>query len=169
MPVLLQFMNKAYLLIGGNVGNRSQNLHKAIEIIDGDYGKVLHRSGVYETAAWGKTDQPAFLNQALELETSLTAEALMTALLEAEEKMGRKRQEKYGPRTIDIDILLFNNAVINSPHLTVPHPQLANRRFALQPLRDIAAGYIHPVLKKNITQLLSECPDTLPVKKFSGM
>jgi 2-amino-4-hydroxy-6-hydroxymethyldihydropteridine diphosphokinase len=162
-------MNKAYLLIGGNVGNRTQNLQKAIGFIDGKHGKVLHRSAVYETAAWGKTDQPAFLNQALELDTLLAADELMKALLATEEEMGRKRHEKYGPRIIDIDMLLFNDAIINTELLVVPHPQLPNRRFALQPLNDIAPGYKHPVVKKTIKHLLAICADQLPVKKFSGV
>ena len=161
-------MNKVYLLIGGNVGNRVQNLQKAVELIDAGCGKITQQSPLYETAAWGKTDQPAFLNQALELHTHLTAPALMTALLQAEEAMGRKRGEKFGPRIIDMDILLFNHDIINSDHITVPHPQLANRRFALQPLADIAAAYVHPVLNKSIAGLLADCPDQLPVKKFSG-
>jgi 2-amino-4-hydroxy-6-hydroxymethyldihydropteridine diphosphokinase len=91
----------------------------------------------------------------------------MTALLQAEEAMGRKRLEKFGPRIIDMDILLFNHDIINSDHITVPHPQLVNRRFALQPLADIAAAYVHPVLHKSIAGLLAICPDQLPVKKFS--
>ncbi len=162
-------MNKSYLLIGGNVGNRHEYLLQAAGFIGTLAGDIDRRSALYETAAWGKTDQAAFLNQALELYTGLGPDALMEILLGIEERMGRKRGEKYGPRVIDIDILLYNNAVIHNPLLTVPHPQLANRRFALEPLQEIAAGYIHPLLHKTIAQLLLECPDPLPVKKFSQL
>lgn len=160
-------MNIVYLLTGGNVGNRQQYLENAALLIETACGKITRRSAVYETAAWGKTDQAAFLNQALELSTLLDPGELMKALLLIEQKTGRERSEKYGPRTIDIDILLFNSAIIQSALVTVPHPQMANRRFVLVPLNEIAAGYIHPILKKTVSQLLAICPDTLPVKKFS--
>ncbi len=160
-------MNKAYLLTGGNTGNREQYLLQSANLISAACGKIVKKSALYETGAWGKTDQPAFLNQALELHTLLPAALLMTALLSIEEQMGRKRLEKYGPRIIDIDILLFNSEIIHSLRVTIPHPELANRRFALIPLNEIAPGYIHPVLQKSIAQLLQICPDELPVKKFS--
>jgi 2-amino-4-hydroxy-6-hydroxymethyldihydropteridine diphosphokinase len=160
-------MNKVYLLTGGNVGNRQQYLQESADLIEAACGTITARSSVYETAAWGKTDQAAFLNQALELATALPADKLMETLLAIEQMAGRKRAEKYGPRTIDIDILLYNQEIMQTPFLTIPHPQMANRRFVLQPLSEIAAGCIHPVLKKSITQLLQICPDPLPVKKFS--
>lgn len=162
-------MNSVYLLTGGNVGNRQQYLQESARLIEAACGKIINHSSVYETAAWGKTDQCAFLNQALELLTSLTASELMKQLLRIEETCGRKRTEKYGPRTIDIDILLFNYAVVQSSFLTIPHPQMANRRFVLEPLNEIAPAYLHPVLKKTITQLLADCTDPLPVKKFSAV
>jgi len=160
-------MNIVYLLTGGNVGNRQQYLENAALLIETACGKITRRSAVYETAAWGKTDQAAFLNQALELSTLLDPGELMKALLLIEQKTGRERSEKYGPRTIDIDILLFNSAIVQSVLVTIPHPKMANRRFVLVPLNKIAAGYMHPVLKKTVSQLLAICPDTLPVKKFS--
>jgi len=160
-------MNIVYLLTGGNVGNRQQYLENAALLIETACGKITRRSAIYETAAWGKTDQAAFLNQALELSTLLDPGELMKALLLIEQKTGRERSEKYGPRTIDIDILLFNSAIVRSVLVTIPHPQMANRRFVLVPLNEIAAGYMHPVLKKTVSQLLAICPDTLPVKKFS--
>jgi 2-amino-4-hydroxy-6-hydroxymethyldihydropteridine diphosphokinase len=160
-------MNKVYLLTGGNVGNRRQYLQESARLIEAASGKITSHSAIYETAAWGKTDQAAFLNQALELMTLLTPGVLMEQLLEIEQTAGRQRLEKYGPRTIDIDILFFNNDIISTPLLTIPHPQIAARRFVLEPMNELAPAYIHPVLKKSIAQLLLECPDPLPVKKFS--
>lgn len=159
-------MNKAYLLTGGNMGQPEVSLALALELIGKHCGKVSARSSLYETAAWGKNDQPVFLNQALLVETELEAGELLTQILAIEKNIGRIRLEKYGPRIIDIDILLFNHDVYNEPHLKIPHPQLPNRRFALTPLTEIADGYIHPVLKKTIAQLLKECPDKLPVNKL---
>jgi len=159
-------MNKAYLLIGGNLGDRHQNLSAAREIIRQTCGNILQTSAIYETSAWGKTDQPAFLNQALEISTSLSAEKLLQCLLIAEHTMGRIRKEKMGPRKIDMDILFFNDAIIHQPDLKIPHPQLHNRRFALMPMHEIAPALIHPLFKKTITQLLKESKDELPVNKL---
>lgn len=167
--ILLQYMNTVYLLTGGNVGNRAQYLQETAHHIEARCGKIIRRSAIYETAAWGKTDQASFLNQALELSTLLAPEPLMQQLLSIEQQSGRKRTEKYGPRTIDIDILLFNHDIIETPMLTVPHSRMALRRFVLQPLSEIASAYVHPVFQKTIVQLLAVCPDPLPVKKFSAM
>jgi len=103
----------------------------------------------------------------LELMTMLAPGFLMEQLLEIEQMAGRQRREKYGPRTIDIDILFFNDDIISTPLLTVPHPHIALRRFVLEPMNELAPAYIHPVLRKSIAQLLDDCPDPLPVKKFS--
>lgn len=102
----------------------------------------------------------------LQLETTLTSDELLKKILWIEERIGRKREEKYGPRIIDIDILLFNDEVIKTEGLTIPHPQMQNRRFVLEPLNEIAADIRHPVLQKTIGELLSECPDKLAVQKF---
>ena len=160
-------MNHAYLLTGGNLGERAENLQMANQLIAAQTGRILKTSGVFETAAWGKTSQPDYLNQALLIETDLSPTALLQALLAIEKQLGRLRQEKYGARIIDIDILFFNDAIIRSPELVVPHPHLQNRRFVLVPLAEIAAGYLHPVLKKTVETLLTECPDPLNVKKYS--
>jgi 2-amino-4-hydroxy-6-hydroxymethyldihydropteridine diphosphokinase len=159
-------MNRTYLLIGGNVGNRHQNLEKAAQLIDGQAGKIVQRSAIYETEAWGKSDQPAFLNQVLEVETGLDPHPLLDTILQIEQAMGRERKEKYGPRTIDIDILLYNDIELDTDELVIPHPQMHLRRFALSPLAEIAPQVIHPFFKKSVDQLLLECPDKLAVKKL---
>lgn len=159
-------MNISYLLIGGNQGDRMDYLAKARERITGSGCAILEHSSVYETAAWGKTDQPAFLNQALLIRTPLDAPALLSVLLEIELGLGRRREEKYGARIIDIDILFFNKEIISLPQLVVPHPQIQNRRFALVPLEEIAPQWIHPVFQLTISRLLAECPDKLDVKKI---
>ncbi|MEK7198695.1 MAG: 2-amino-4-hydroxy-6-hydroxymethyldihydropteridine diphosphokinase, partial [Bacteroidota bacterium] len=120
-----------------------------------------------ETAAWGRTDQPSFYNQALALETALSPEDLMLKLLEIEIAMGRKRKEKLGPRIIDLDILLIDNLILSTTLLQIPHPALPFRRFALLPLFEIAPEIIHPILHKTIAQLLADCSDELDVQKKS--
>jgi len=160
-------MNEAYLLIGGNIGDRMQYLSKAKQAIEKECGEIVNQSSIYETEAWGMTNQSAFLNQALMIKTKLPAEDLLQTLLNIEEQLGRKRAVKYGPRIIDIDILMFNDDIINIHHLKIPHPEMQNRRFALQCLNDVAPGKIHPVLKRTVAQLLAECTDPLTVNKFS--
>lgn len=159
-------INRCFVLTGGNLGNRAQNLHSAKELIATRCGVLTAQSAVYETAAWGLIQQPPFLNQALAIETWLEPEALLQQLLEIELLLGRQRFEKYGPRTIDIDILFYNDSIIETNSLTIPHPQLHLRRFALTALCDIAPLYSHPTKKKTITALLDECTDNLDVHKF---
>jgi 2-amino-4-hydroxy-6-hydroxymethyldihydropteridine diphosphokinase len=157
-------MNISYLLIGGNEGDRPAHLAEARAKISLSAGPILQSSSIYETAPWGKAGQPDFLNQALEISTRLDAPALMKRMLEVEEAMGRRRLEKYGPRIIDIDILFFNDAIIREPGLVIPHPELANRRFVLTPMEEIAPKWRHPVLNRTVRELLAECTDPLEVK-----
>ncbi|HEX9510333.1 MAG TPA: 2-amino-4-hydroxy-6-hydroxymethyldihydropteridine diphosphokinase [Puia sp.] len=159
-------MNISFLLIGGNEGNRRVQLAKACESIEGAGCRILRRSSLYETAPWGKTDQNDFLNQALQIQTSLDAPVLMDTLLEIEETMGRRRLEKYGSRIIDIDMLFFNEEIIHFPRLIIPHPEIQNRRFALVPMEEIAPEYRHPVLRQSIRELLAICPDKLEVRRL---
>jgi 2-amino-4-hydroxy-6-hydroxymethyldihydropteridine diphosphokinase len=159
-------MNKAYLLTGGNTGNRLENLALAAAHIHKMAGPVLRSSAIYETAAWGNTQQAPFLNQVLVVQTPLDAPALMGALLQIEAQMGRARTVKNAPRNIDIDILFFNKAIHSATDLTVPHPQIPNRRFVLVPLNELSPGLVHPVLRKTVRRLLAECTDPLDVKKF---
>jgi len=159
-------MNKAFLLIGGNLGNRKLNLSKARSIIHQRCGNIIKSSSLYETAAWGDVVQASFLNQVLVIQTRLTAADLLQCMLHAEQKMGRVRRQNSGPRTIDIDLLFFNDDIIKMTGLEVPHPRLHLRKFVLEPLNEVAPGYIHPVFQKPISQLLAECPDNLPVQKL---
>lgn len=161
-----QYMNNVYLLTGGNLGDRKSNLLQASNFIEQSAGSLVARSGIYETAAWGITEQDAFLNQVLLIHTQLESHKLLQTLLSIEERLGRKRAAKYGPRIIDIDILFYNNEIIKSPDLTVPHPEIQNRRFVLEPLYEIAPGYVHPVFNKTVQQLLEECNDPLQVSVY---
>lgn len=149
------------------MGDRFRFLDKAMKMIAANCGKVIRASSVYETAAWGLTDQPAFLNQALEIETLLLPEQLLAALLAIETSLGRIRTVKMGPRTVDLDILLAGQLVVDTPALQIPHPALPFRRFALVPLCEIAPMLIHPVSGKSIAALLQECTDPLNVQKKS--
>jgi len=159
-------MNKLYLLLGSNMGNSRARLSNAIVRIEKQIGPVMRRSSLYSTAAWGNTDQPDFLNQVIIVHTGLTAKQTMQSILQIEEKMGRVRTVKNAPRIIDIDILFFNREIINHEQLTVPHPQIQNRRFVLIPLNELSPNLKHPVLNQSVHQLLIHCPDKLNVKKF---
>lgn len=161
-------MNKAYLSLGSNEGNRQQMLDSALAHIEQVCGNVSLQSSVYETAAWGLEDQPGFLNMAVAIATPLTATQLLSAIRNIETHLGRKREIKWGQRTIDIDILFYNNDIIESTDLVIPHPRLHERRFVLVPLMEIAPNFVHPRLHKSITALLAACEDVLEVRKTSS-
>jgi len=155
-----------FLLLGTNLGDRKKNLATARKAIEVSVGTILKTSSIYQTAAWGKTDQPDFLNQALEVQTALPAENVLAEILKIEHTMGRTRDEHWGERIIDIDILLFEKEMISSTTLEIPHPKLANRRFALEPLAEIGGDMIHPVLQLTIREMLEQCPDVLEVRRI---
>ena len=161
-------MNKAFLLTGGNIGHPFITLEKAMQAIGRQCGPIIKHSSIYKTAAWGNEEQPDFLNQVLQVDTEMEPEQLLGTLLDIEQQLGRTRNKKYDPRTIDIDILFYNNLILKTEKLEIPHPRLHLRRFVLVPLNEVASGLVHPVFNKTISQLLDECPDVLNVKKFSG-
>ena len=159
-------MNKVYLLLGSNQQNPHKQLEVAKKNIAQQIGSIKRRSAIYQTAAWGNTKQPNFLNQVIIVETKLTAEQTMQTILSIEKKMGRIRTKKNAPRIIDIDILFFNKEIIHTKNLEVPHPQLQNRNFVLIPLNQLSPNLKHPVLQKTIHHLLTTSPDTLTVNKI---
>jgi 2-amino-4-hydroxy-6-hydroxymethyldihydropteridine diphosphokinase len=159
-------MINVFLLLGSNLGNRELYLQKAINLIELDIAPVTKRSAIYLTQSWGKTDEPDYLNQVIEIQTTLNAQGVLDKVLAIEIVLGRQRQVKWGSRTIDIDILFYGDEVINQPGLVVPHPELHKRRFTLVPLAQIAPKFVHPVLKKDISQLKNELIDDLVVKKL---
>lgn len=160
-------MARTYIILGSNMGNRQQSLERASGTIHAEVGPVLNQSSIYETEPWGFDHPNKFLNQVLEVETSMDPESLLHRLLEVEKMAGRTRDvERYSPRTIDIDILFYNNLILNSKSLIIPHPRMENRKFALIPLCELTPSFRHPVLNKTVRQLLTDCKDASDVRIF---
>jgi 2-amino-4-hydroxy-6-hydroxymethyldihydropteridine diphosphokinase len=153
----------AYLLLGSNLGDRAAYLRQAQQTLASTAGSIIAASAYYETAAWGVEEQPAFLNQVLAVRTALSAPELLAACQAAEQQAGRERLQHWGARTLDVDILLYGQAIINTPTLVVPHPALPERRFALVPLAEIAPQLLHPQLHQTVAALLAHCSDPLAV------
>jgi 2-amino-4-hydroxy-6-hydroxymethyldihydropteridine diphosphokinase len=158
--------NSIFILLGSNLGDRPTNLALARQEISRLIGKIITTSSVYKTAPWGNTNQPDFYNQVIEISSLLHPGQLLDGILEIETTMGRQRAVKWGPRIIDIDILLWGSRVIKSQSLTIPHPDLPHRRFTLLPLSEIAPNFIHPGERKTILTLLAACTDKLEVEKI---
>jgi len=154
-------MNKVLILIGGNEGERFQNIEEAITLIKEKVGIIKLKSSIVESEPWGFEHQQDFLNQVIEVETALNLQQLLSACQEIEKTLGRrpKKSTGYEGRTMDIDILFFNDCTIDTENLIVPHPRLHERRFTLLPLVEKWPNYIHPILNKSMLELLNECND----------
>ncbi len=150
--------------MGGNQGDVKRSFDRCIDLLEKNAGHVYTRSRMYSTKAWGPVPQPHFLNMAIGLHSMMPPEMLLRKMLDIEKTLGRKRDLKYGPRTIDIDMLFYGHQYIDRKDLKVPHPELQNRRFALIPCCDIAPAFIHPLFHKSLATLLDECTDQLEVK-----
>jgi 2-amino-4-hydroxy-6-hydroxymethyldihydropteridine diphosphokinase len=156
-----------YLSLGSNVGDRGSHLQEAISRLESG-GHVVSISSLYETAPVEVTNQPSFLNCAVEIETTKMPNQLMADVLAIEREMGRQRTRNKGPRTIDIDILLFGDSVVDSPEVTIPHPAMHERRFVLEPLAEIASDAWHPVFKKTVREMMDALPMGQAVQKIGN-
>lgn len=154
-----------YIALGTNLGDRKTNLRAAIEAMPPDV-KVVEKSHIYETPPWGYEDQPAFLNMVVKAETSLEPESLLKYLKQIEAELGREKSVRWGPRLIDLDILFYDDLVIESPPLVIPHPRLHERAFVLVPLADIAPDLVHLVFHRKIGDLMAEI-DTQGINRIS--
>jgi 2-amino-4-hydroxy-6-hydroxymethyldihydropteridine diphosphokinase len=159
-------MNVAYLLIGGNLGDRLGYLKEAIANISSQCGTIKQLSAVYESESWGNLNQPNYLNQALELHTELDPHALLKCTMSIEDSLGRTREGLYGPRTVDIDILYFNDLMIQDNLLTIPHPRISERKFVLIPMNEIAEMHYDPIIKLTVNEMIKICKDNLSVHLY---
>jgi 2-amino-4-hydroxy-6-hydroxymethyldihydropteridine diphosphokinase len=142
--------------IGSNLGSREKTCLRALCLVSERAGVLKKQSLMHETRPWGVEDQPAFINMAAEIETEAEPRRLLKILKQIEEELGREETYRWGPRTIDLDILFYDDLVLDTPDLTVPHPLLHEREFVLLPLAEIAPDKVHPVMKKTVRELLSE-------------
>jgi len=159
-------LKTVYIALGSNLGDRAENLRLAREQIDAPDLRVMRTSSIYETAPRDVEDQPWFLNQVIECETDLFPRQLLGRLQKIERAMGRKRRTAKGPREIDLDILLFGNAVVKAPELEIPHPRLAERRFVLEPLAELVPEKKHPGTRRTMREMLASVTNQV-VRKFS--
>ena len=164
----MEEQHTVFLGTGSNIGDRNHNLWLARREIELRVGAIAAASGIYQTAPWGMRDQPDYLNQALKIRTFLDPESVLDRIQAIEKWMGRTKEVKWGARVIDIDILFYDDLVLTSRRLSIPHPHIADRRFVLVPLREIAAGWLHPVFQKTIAELAAETTDPLPVEFYSS-
>ncbi len=159
--------NQAYISLGGNVGNTQEIFQQALKKIEECIGEIVKGSSIYQTAAWGNTQQNDFLNQVIEIETDQSPIQLLDSLLTIEINFGRERKTAWGPRTLDLDILYFNQEIIKTVDLTVPHPRIKDRKFVLIPLNEIASNWKDPQHNQSINELLNSCLDELEVNKLN--
>lgn len=155
-----------FLSLGANLGNRGQNLQKAIVHLEMWGIKMIRSSSIYETEPVGKKNQPWFYNMVIKAETELSPEEVLKSIAAIEKSFGRERNEPFGPRPIDIDILFYGGLIIKQEGLSIPHPRLQDRKFVLVPLHEIEPRFMHPVLKKEMEELLKECCDTAIVRRL---
>ena len=158
-------MKRVFLGLGTNLGHREQNLEQAREALK-SFSEIKQASSIYETDAWGYEDQPQFLNQIVEIDTNLSPYKLLYNLKRIEKTIGRVKSFRWGPRLIDIDILLFDDRVIRLPFLTIPHKSMHERAFVLIPLAEIAPDYKHPIFKQTISELRDSLPNLDGVNKW---
>ncbi|WBL41984.1 2-amino-4-hydroxy-6-hydroxymethyldihydropteridine diphosphokinase [Algoriphagus halophytocola] len=165
MNTIRPMTENAVLILGGNRGAREELLKAAVEAV-GASNTIVKQSKIYETAAWGGVAKGPFLNQVIEIKTKLRAEELLELIQHIEKRLGRKRAEPWGDRTMDIDILFFGKTIIATDLLQVPHPFISQRKFVLIPLAEILPDFMHPVLGKSSQEMLRECEDKSQVKEY---
>jgi 2-amino-4-hydroxy-6-hydroxymethyldihydropteridine diphosphokinase len=156
--------NKVFIALGSNLGDRAENLKKAIHAIELNIGAIIRQSSVYKTQPWGNSNQPDYFNQVILVHSNMSPEECLFILSSVERQMGRIREERWGSRIIDLDLLYVDDIILHTEKLTLPHPGIAQRRFVLVPLVEIAPDIVHPQLQKNQRQLLNDCSDSLEVK-----
>jgi 2-amino-4-hydroxy-6-hydroxymethyldihydropteridine diphosphokinase len=161
-------MNEVCLMIGGNLGDRFLNMKSCVQMLEKNIGEMHLISSIYETEAWGKKDQPSFLNQAVILKTMLSPEQVLEQTQLIENKLGRKREEHWGARTMDIDILFYEDKILKNSNLIIPHPLIQERRFVLAPLVEIIPQFKHPILKQKIETLFIFCTDKSLINKIDN-
>ena len=159
--------NTIFLGLGTNLGNRKANLDHAISLIEERIGVLVIRSSIYETKAWGIEDQPDFYNLAIQIQSTLPPEKVLEEILQIELDMGRVRIQKWGERLIDIDILFYEDLILDTQNLKIPHPHIGERNFVLAPMAEIAPEFIHPISKISIQKMLENSPDPLEVTSIS--
>jgi len=172
-------MKKIFLMLGGNIGDRLYYLSQCVELLRSNVGQIVAMSSVYESEPWGFNDPQWFLNQVVAIETNVSPIVLLEKTKEIEKQLGRVRTtrrggacprpyKKYQARTMDIDILLYGDIVINTPELVIPHPRINERLFVLKPMAEIAPDLLHPVLNRSIDYLAKKCTDLKQVKLFEN-
>ena len=159
--------NKVFLQLGSNMGGREEYLQNAYKLLAEEIGTIQKESKIYESVPWGAENQNDFLNQVLEIKSEFSAEEVLEKVLQIEDKIGRIRNEKWGERIIDIDILFYNDLIVEKEGICIPHIHLQSRKFVLIPLHEITPNFVHPKYNKTIGKLLSECKDTESVEAYA--